>query len=110
MKRLVLILGSLTALAACEEMPGAEGLGLPAGSENAYREYLVLGSTMSFESCRSRGGLIIRDQGSPMVACDPDVRGEPVPAGEFDHPDAPVGANAGGVQEAQGPASETPAG
>jgi len=52
----------------------------------ALVEFLVLGSTMGFEECRSRGGIIIRDAGSPMVACDPRVRREPVPANEFDHP------------------------
>ncbi|WP_375281587.1 hypothetical protein [Pseudooctadecabacter sp.] len=45
---------------------------------------------MSFEDCRARGGIIIRDQGSPMVACDPRVRRAPVPADEFDHPGSPV--------------------
>ena len=60
------------------------------GGAGGYREYLVLGSSMSFEDCRARGGLIIRDQGSPMVACDPRVVRAPVPADEFDHPVSPV--------------------
>jgi len=41
---------------------------------------------MSFEQCRARGGLIIRDAGSPMVACDPNVIRAPVPADEFNNP------------------------
>jgi hypothetical protein len=41
---------------------------------------------MSFEKCRARGGLIIRDSGSPMVACDPNVVRAPVPVDEFDNP------------------------
>jgi len=59
-------------------------------SASGAREYLVLGSSMSFEECRARGGIIIRDPGSPMIACDPRVRREPVPANEFDHPGSPV--------------------
>lgn len=79
MKRLILV--SVLALAACEGAPGGGG---------EFREYMVLGNTMTFEQCRSRGGLIIRDPNSPMVACDPHVRREPVPADEFNHPGAPV--------------------
>jgi hypothetical protein len=45
---------------------------------------------MSFEDCRARGGMIIQDAGSPMIACDPRVRREPVLANEFDHPGSPV--------------------
>ena len=82
----------IMALAACDEV-ALSGMGAPAvgaGGTAGHREYLVLGSTMSFEECRARGGLIIRDQGSPMIACDPRVRREPVPADEFDHPGSPV--------------------
>lgn len=75
----------LLALAGCAAVP----LGGATGGNGAFREYLVLGSrSMSFEDCRSRGGLIIEDRGSPMVACDPRVVRAPVPADEFDHPDA----------------------
>jgi hypothetical protein len=28
---------------------------------------------MSYEECKSRSGLLIHDQGSPMYACDPSV-------------------------------------
>lgn len=79
---------ALVALTACDDvsMGGAGG----GGSGGGFREYLVLGSSMSFEQCRSRGGFIIRDPGSPMVACDPRVVREPVPADEFDHPGSPV--------------------
>ncbi|KQI72120.1 hypothetical protein AN191_08215 [Loktanella sp. 5RATIMAR09] len=77
-----LILGSVLALAACE------GGGMTSGGGGAgMREFLVIGGRMSFEDCRARGGLIIRDSNTAMVACDPTIRGEPVPADEFDHPD-----------------------
>lgn len=79
---------SLAALTACDDM--AMSTGGAGGGSGGFREYLVLGSSMSFEQCRAKGGLIIRDQGSPMVACDPRVLGEPVPADEFDHPGAPA--------------------
>ena len=81
MKRLVL--GSVIALAACEG-----GGGLAGGAGGGMREFMVIGGRMSFEDCRARGGLIIRDSNTAMVACDPSVRGAPVPADEFDHPDA----------------------
>lgn len=57
-----------------------------AGGSGGFREFLVIGSSMTFEQCRARGGLIIRDSGSPMVACDPNVIRAPVPADEFDNP------------------------
>lgn len=82
MKRL--ILGSVMLVSACQT--GPIDLGAPTGG--GFREFLVIGSSMSFEQCRARGGLIIRDAGSPMVACDPSVTGAPVPADEFDHPAA----------------------
>lgn len=83
---------AMVALAACDGVPIAAGGGGggAASSGGGFREYLVLGSNMSFEECRARGGLIIRDQGSPMVACDPRVQRTPVPANEFDHPGSPV--------------------
>lgn len=90
MKRLALIIATL-GLMGCEE--GAGGFTtLGGGGESAAkggsgaREFLVLGSRMTFEQCRAKGGLIIRDPGSPMVACDPRVLGAVVPADEFNHP------------------------
>lgn len=83
-----LIFGSVLALAACE----GTGTVAPASAPNGgMREFLVIGGRMTFEQCRARGGLIIRDSNTNMVACDPSVRGEPVPADEFNHPDDPVG-------------------
>ena len=84
MKRLALI--GLIFAAACEPVPGG-GSTPAAASGPGMREFLVIGNRMSFERCRSIGGLIIRDTGTAMVACDPTVRGEPVPADEFNHPD-----------------------
>ncbi len=81
MKRL--ILGSVLALAACE---GTGNMGGTGGG--GMREFMVIGNRMTFEQCRARGGLIIRDSNTPMIACDPTVRGEPVPLDEFDHPSA----------------------
>lgn len=81
MKRL--ILGSIVALAACE---GGAGLTSTSGG-GGMREFIVIGGRMSFEDCRARGGLIIRDSETAMVACDPSIRRAPVPADEFDHPD-----------------------
>ena len=89
MKRVCVGLLAGVILAGCDDVTnpatGATGVG-----GNVAREYLVLGSTMSFEECRARGGIIIRDNNSPMIACDPRVRREPVPADEFDHPGSPV--------------------
>lgn len=79
MKRL--ILGSVVALSACEGGGLATG-----GGGGGMREFMVIGNRMSFEQCRARGGLIIRDSNTSMVACDPTVRGDPVPADEFDNP------------------------
>jgi len=90
MKRL--IFGAVLALAACE------GTGsMTAGSSGGgLREFMVIGSRMSFEQCRARGGLIIRDNSTAMVACDPSVRRTPVPADEFNHPDdKPAGTTSG---------------
>ncbi|MDX8348036.1 hypothetical protein SLH49_08560 [Cognatiyoonia sp. IB215446] len=80
MKRLAI--GFVTLLAACDGGAGFGGGGNP--------EFMVIGGRMSFEDCRSRGGLIIRDANTAMIACDPSVRGEPQPVDEFDNP-----ANAG---------------
>ena len=59
---------ALVVLAGCADMPMA------AGGGGGLREQLVIGSSMSFDECRAAGGLIIQDEGSPMVACDPSVR------------------------------------
>jgi hypothetical protein len=85
MKRILATIGAVLALGACDDVAMSSAAG-----GGGMREYIVLGSSMSFEQCRARGGLIIRDQDSPMVACDPRVVGEPVPPDEFDHPDSPV--------------------
>ena len=88
MKRVVLGCVMGLALAGCDEATMAamnSGGGASSGG-GSFREFLVIGNRMSFEDCRARGGLIIRDAGSPMIACDPSVRGEPTPADEFDHP------------------------
>ena len=78
-------------LAACDDvaMTGAApsaGASGPSGG-GAFREFIVLGSSMSFEQCKARGGFIIRDAGSPMTACDPNVLHTPTPENEFDNPD-----------------------
>jgi hypothetical protein len=86
MKRI--LFGSLVLLAACEE--GASFSNGPAAS-GGMREQLVIGSNMSFEQCQSRGGLIIQDRGSPMIACDPHVIRAPAPTDEFDNPAANAG-------------------
>ena len=90
MKRVIVGLSCAIALVGCDEIVLPTGGLTTSGGGGGFSEYLVLGSTMSFEECRSRGGIIIRDQGSPMVACDPRVRRAPVPANEFDHPGSPV--------------------
>ena len=93
MRHVLVGLGCALALVGCDEialpMGGLPTGGLPTGGSGTM-EFMVLGSAMGFEECRARGGIIIRDAGSPMVACDPRVRREPVPANEFDHPDSPV--------------------
>ena len=91
MKRALVGFAFVLALFGCNEIAllGLPGAAAPAGG-GGFREYLVLGSSMSFEDCRARGGIIIQDGGSPMIACDPRVRREPVPADEFDHPGSPV--------------------
>ncbi len=77
MKRLVL--GCVMGLAACEGGPGLGGGG-------GTREFMVIGNAMTFEQCRAQGGLIIRDSSTSMIACDPQVRGEPQPVDEFNNP------------------------
>ncbi len=79
MKRYVF--GCVLALAACDEAAMTT-----AGGGGGFRELLVIGSSMTFEQCRTRGGLIIRDSGSPMVACDPNVIRAPIPVDDFDNP------------------------
>ena len=76
------------ALAGCDG-----GVGLPAigggggsGGGGSVREFLVIGNSMTFEQCRARGGLIIRDANTTMIACDPQVRREPEPVDEFNNP------------------------
>lgn len=91
MKRLTLICATL-ALMGCEEGAGGLSSGGGVSGGGGMREFLVLGSRMSFEQCRAKGGLIIRDPGSPMVACDPRVLGQVVPADEFNHPTTGSGA------------------
>jgi hypothetical protein len=81
MKRLAF--GLVMLLSACE---GGGGFGAPSGG--GAQEFLVIGGRMTFEQCRSRGGLIIRDGNTRMVACDPSVRGEPQPVDEFNNPAA----------------------
>ena len=98
MSRVIFGLLASVVLVGCDEIAipagggggGFAAIAPAASSGNARREYLVLGSNMSFEECRARGGIIIRDAGSPMIACDPRVRRTPVPANEFDHPGSPV--------------------
>jgi len=88
MKRVLLGCVVAFGLAACDEaaMQGF-GAGAPAGASGGMREFIVLGSSMSFEQCKARGGFIIRDVGSPMSACDPNVLHSPAPADEFNNPD-----------------------
>lgn len=75
MKRWVMMAMLLTA---CDGTAGLGGAPAP--------EFMVIGGRMSFEDCRARGGLIIRDANTSMIACDPSVRGEPQPVDEFDNP------------------------
>jgi len=75
MRRIALI-GTLV-LAGCEGATTGGG---------GMREFMVIGGRMSFEDCRARGGLIIRDSNTAMIACDPTIRREPVPVDEFDNP------------------------
>ena len=84
----VMMLGALSLLAGCAGtgmLTGAGG-GDTLGTDTAFREFMVLGSSMPFEECRARGGLIIRDANSPMTACDPSVKRNPVPQAAIDDP------------------------
>ena len=81
------IFGCVLALAACDEA------GMATSGGGGFRERLVIGSSMTFEQCRALGGLIIRDSGSPMIACDPNVIRAPVPVDEFDNPTANAAAS-----------------
>lgn len=81
MKKLFGFLLIGTVLAGCNLSAPTGG-----GVSGGMREYIVLGGRMDFESCRARGGLIIHDRGSPMVACDPRVIGPVTAPDEFDHP------------------------
>jgi hypothetical protein len=65
-------------------LPG--GGGDAVGSNAAFREFMVIGSTMPFEECLARGGFVIRDVNSPMTACDPTVRRNPVLQEALDDP------------------------
>ena len=76
MKRIALL--AALALMGCDPaaLPGGGGTGSTStSSASAVREFLVIGNSMTFEECRAGGGLIIQDQGSPMTACDPSVKG-----------------------------------
>ncbi|KQI67276.1 hypothetical protein AN189_16060 [Loktanella sp. 3ANDIMAR09] len=90
------VLGAIVLLAGCE---AGTMTSAPGGSEPAFREFLVIGSSMSFEQCRAAGGLIIRDANSPMTACDPSVKRNPVPRTVIDDPTAETDMNA--VREMQ---------
>jgi len=91
MKRVVFGCVMALGLAACEDaggLGGAIGAAMTSPRDSsAVTEKLVLGSNMSFEQCRAKGGFIIRDAGSPMTACDPNVLHTPAPADEFNNPD-----------------------
>ena len=81
-------LGALALMAGCAGtgmLPGTGG-GAATGSNDAVREFMVIGSSMPFEECRARGGLIIRDVNRPMTACDPSVKRNPVPQAALDGP------------------------
>ena len=78
-------------LVAMALLTGCAGAGLtPAslggGGAGAIKEFMVIGSSMPFEQCRASGGLIIRDVNSPMTACDPSVKRNPVPQAALDDP------------------------
>jgi len=94
MKRWMMI--AFVGLIGCDEATMARmNAGTGAVGPAAPRaEFLVVGNRMSFEQCRARGGLIIRDRGNPMVMCDPSVLGQVVPPDEFDHPESQAAAAA----------------
>lgn len=68
----------------CDDM-AVLSLGGSSGGGNSAREQMVLGSNMSFADCKSRGGLIIRDASTSMVACDPRIirQNQPTDEEEF---------------------------
>ncbi len=78
----------MTGLASCGTAP----LGTAGGGGGGQREFLVLGGRMTFQDCQARGGLIIRDANTSMVACDPRVIRTPSPsdAEEFGLTPAPA--------------------
>jgi len=91
MKRLMMV--AFVGLMGCDaatmaSLNAGSGVGAPRA------EFLVVGNRMTFEQCRARGGLIIRDAGNPMVMCDPSVLGQVVPPDEFDHPESQAAAAA----------------
>lgn len=90
----VLCVGALALLAGCAGSGMLPSGGGTLSSNAAVREFMVLGSSMSFEECRARGGLIIRDVNSPMTACDPSVKRNPVPQAALDDPLADTDLNA----------------
>lgn len=88
MKRVVFGCVMALGLAGCDDAGTLGGVSGPTGGNGSFREFMVLGSSMTFEQCRARGGFIIHDRGSPMTACDPNVLHTPTPADEFNNPDA----------------------
>lgn len=84
--KMVLGLGALALLTGCAGTGALPGGGGTVGTNTAFREFMVIGSSMPFEECRARGGFIIRDVNSPMTACDPTVRRNPVPREALDDP------------------------
>lgn len=74
-----MMIGGFALLAACEGGALVTPSGAGGGGNTAFREFMVIGAKMPFEECRARGGLIIRDVNSPMTACDPSVKRNPVP-------------------------------
>ena len=91
MKRWLMI--AFVGLIGCDEAAMAK-MNAGSGASAPRAEFLVVGNRMSFEQCRARGGLIIRDRGNPMVMCDPSVLGQVVPPDEFDHPESQAAAAA----------------
>lgn len=85
MTRFLFLSIALASVAGCNTTTMGGG-GVSGGPGLAER--LVVGGAMSFEDCRTRGGLIIHDQGSAMIMCDPTVLGPVVPVDEFAHPAA----------------------
>ena len=82
------VLAVCATLAGCDEASmgalGGSGGGGPSFG-GGRSEQMVLGSNISFATCKERGGLIIRDANTSMVACDPRVirRNQPTDEEEF---------------------------